>query len=291
MKKKRLVVSPAKRAYQEIVPAPASEQLSVEDLIAKAIDKGTPVGTMERLLTMRDKLKAEFAKEEFNKAMAAFQADCPTIKKTKEVKTNTGTVAYSYAPIESIVDQVKSLLQKHGFSYSSTMDLLDDKVKVTIKVTHAAGHSEHNEMTVPLGNKTQVMSATQVVAAAQTFAKRYAFCNAFGILTGDEDNDARPNPVPPAAEKPITVNVTPVLKATGQQIDRIKSLIAIGGYHTLRDFELAAGIKTPIIEMNVNEAQLLIKKLEEKTAGKQTVAAGETEIDMDKLNASLEEDN
>jgi len=44
-------------------------------------------------------------------------------------------------------------------------------------------------MEVPLGNKTSVMSQTQVVAAALTFAKRYAFCNAFGIMTGDDDNE------------------------------------------------------------------------------------------------------
>jgi ERF superfamily. len=34
------------------------------------------------------------------------------------------------------------------------------------------------------------MSDTQHVAAALTFAKRYAFTNAFGIMTGDDDNDA-----------------------------------------------------------------------------------------------------
>jgi hypothetical protein len=45
-------------------------------------------------------------------------------------------------------------------------------------------------MTVPFGNKTDIMSQSQVAAAATTFAKRYAFCNAFGILTGDEDTDA-----------------------------------------------------------------------------------------------------
>ena len=45
---------------------------------------------------------------------------------------------------------------------------------------------------LPLGNKTRIMSQTQVEAAALTFAKRYAFCNAFGILTGDEDTDASP---------------------------------------------------------------------------------------------------
>src|SRR5262249_52436437 len=39
-----------------------------------------------------------------------------------------------------------------------------------------------------------IMSQTQVVAAALTFAKRYAFCNAFGILTGNEDTDAQPEP-------------------------------------------------------------------------------------------------
>ena len=35
------------------------------------------------------------------------------------------------------------------------------------------------------------MTAQQMVGSARTFAMRYAFCNAFGILTGDEDTDAR----------------------------------------------------------------------------------------------------
>src|SRR3990167_3791525 len=35
------------------------------------------------------------------------------------------------------------------------------------------------------------MNAAQKVASALTYAKRYAFCNAFGILTGDADDDAR----------------------------------------------------------------------------------------------------
>jgi hypothetical protein len=148
---------------------------------------------MERLLAMRRELKAEWAKEEFDRAMSAFQADCPTIEKTKGVKTKSGIVAYKYAPIESIVSQVKAFLKKHGFSYLTNMELIENgtiKVRVAIKVTHSGGHSAITAMTVPLGNKTDMMSQTQVVASAQTFAKRYAFCNAFGILTGEEDNDA-----------------------------------------------------------------------------------------------------
>lgn len=171
------------------------KEFNVQSLLTQAINKGVPVETIERLLAVAKDMQGIYAKREFDRSMAAFQAECPTIQKTKEVKTDSGARAYRYAPIESIVDQVKDLLQKHGFSYSSNMELIENgsiKVKVTIRVTHEAGHSEVSEMTVPLGAKTRVMSDTQVVAAAQTFAKRYAFCNAFGILTGDEDTDARP---------------------------------------------------------------------------------------------------
>lgn len=169
---------------------------TAEVMIAQAIEKGVPVDVMERLLAMRTQIKQEQAKEAFDRAMAQFQAECPTIKKTKEVRGNNGQVAYKYAPIESIVSQVKDALRANGFSYSTSMQLMETGVKVTVKVIHAEGHSETSEMEVPFGNKTQIMSQTQVAAAATTFAKRYAFCNAFGILTGDEDTDAAPEREP-----------------------------------------------------------------------------------------------
>jgi hypothetical protein len=52
------------------------------------------------------------------------------------------------------------------------------------------GHSQESDFTVPIDEKA-FMNAPQKVASALTFAKRYAFCNAFGILTGDEDNDGQ----------------------------------------------------------------------------------------------------
>lgn len=165
-------------------------EFSIEQLINQAINKKVPVDTMERLLGMRRELKAEYAKEQFDNAMAAFQGDCPVIAKTKEVPTKSGKKAYSYAPLDVIVGQVKDLLKKHGFSYAIQTETYDGKVKVICITKHIAGHTEQSSVELPLGNKTEVMSQTQVVAAALTFAKRYAFCNAFGILTGDEDDDA-----------------------------------------------------------------------------------------------------
>lgn len=167
---------------------------NAEALISKAIENNVPVETMERLLNMRRDLKAEWAKEEFDKAMSGFQFECPIIAKTKAVKTSSGTVAYKFTPIEELDAQTKALREKYGFSYRTNQRMYVENgittVEAIVKVTHKAGHSEDTSMTVPLGNKTNVMSQSQVVAAAYTFAKRYAFKNAFGINEADEDNEA-----------------------------------------------------------------------------------------------------
>jgi len=198
-----------------------------EMLIAKAIDKNVPVETMERLLVMRRELKAEWAKAEFDKAMSAFQSDCPIIKKTKSVKTNAGDLAYKYAPLESIVEQVKDILSKHGFSYSVDQpSAKQGYIKVALTVKHSSGHSEVTCVELPLGNKTRIMSQTQVEAVALTFAKRYAFCNAFGILTGDEDTDAKRATVDQDS-KQITNQYGRVRQ---WQITAIQSLLSKKGY-------------------------------------------------------------
>jgi len=191
---------------------------AAELIIQQAVDKGLPVETIERLLAMRRELKAEFAKEAYDTALAKFQAECPVIEKKKEGgKTKAGVVAYKYAPLDSIVAQVKEILGKHDLSYAFKTEITTDRVKVTFIVRHALGHSEESPMDLPLGTRTDIMSAPQVVASTVTFAKRYSFCNTLGIMTGDEDNDAsaliepqykqKPSVAPPA--KPTTPPVAP----------------------------------------------------------------------------------
>lgn len=162
---------------------------SAENLISQAIQKGVDVGTMERLLAMRATIKAEVAREEFNKAMAAFQGAQSSIFKDKTVNDKYGKKRYSYAPLDSIVRQVKDNLYENGLSYTTDAIVEDGWVTAVCKVTHTLGHSEVSNFKVPI-DKDGYMSAPQKFAAALTFAKRYAFCNAFGILTGDEDTDA-----------------------------------------------------------------------------------------------------
>lgn len=162
---------------------------SPEAFISQALATGAPVETLERLLAMRTQLKEERAREAFYDALASFQSECPTIEKTRGVPTKSGEIAYKYAPIDTIIKGVKGLLQKHGFSYIIKTSIEGENVKSVCEVHHRDGHSENSEMEVPTGAGTQIMSKSQVVAAASTFSKRYAFLNAFGIMTGDEDNE------------------------------------------------------------------------------------------------------
>ncbi len=238
-------IVPSEKTNNQSMPvdvAPVKE-FDTQSLIAQAIQSNVPVETMERLLVMAEKMQAIKAKQEFNQAMAKFQSECPTIVKTKPVRTKSGQEAYRYAPIESIVEQVKLPLQNNGFSYSTSMELLPTGVKVEVKVTHKDGHCEITPMEVPLGEKTQIMSNSQVVAAASTFAKRYAFCNAFGILTGDEDTDATPDTV--GDNKPYLKQGTATLK----QKQFIAQLMTDKGY-TLDDL-MTDGINqnTPATEV------------------------------------------
>lgn len=165
---------------------------SVLDVIrAAAIDQRVDVDKMERLLAMQREIMKLQAEAAFRAAMAAFQNECPIIGKTKIVKNASGEVLYKYAPVENIIAQVKPLLLKHGFSYQIDTEYPPNLVRAICIVRHIAGHSERSSVDLPLITKTGIMSAPQVVSGTITFGTRRAFCNAFGIMTGDEDNDGR----------------------------------------------------------------------------------------------------
>ena len=159
----------------------------VMSLLTLAVKEKVPVEILEKVMVMQDKVDAKVAREAYYNALVAFQSECPTIEKTQPVPSKSG-IAYKFAPLDDIISQVKELLKKHGFSYSINTEVKDDMVKSICKVHHKEGHSEISEMAVPSGSGTSIMSAPQKVAAASTFSKRYAFVNAFGIMTGENDS-------------------------------------------------------------------------------------------------------
>ena len=189
-----------------------------EVLIQKAIEKGLPVETMERLLAMRKELKEEAAKEAFFNDLSRFQASIPEIPKNKKVYNKDGTLRYSYAPLDVIIKSLKKAISDHGFSYTITTQQTDSTITATCNLHHRDGHTERTSLTVPI-DKDAYMTDTQKIASALTYAKRYAFCDALGIMTSDEDDDAQATAR--TQEKPEKEKKQKPAKAEGRQLNAV----------------------------------------------------------------------
>ena len=183
-------------ALAVIKPEPPSTVM----LLQTAIQQGASVEALEKLVDLHERLKANEAKAAYFVALTDFQAECPVVPKRKTA--GQGSFTYRYAPLEDIVKAVSPLLRKHGLSYRFDTQFFADPPAqlVTCTVYHVQGHSESSEFRTPVDTGAR-MNDMQKSASAQTYAKRYAFCNALGILTGDDDDDgasgghSRPQPV------------------------------------------------------------------------------------------------
>jgi ERF superfamily len=170
---------------------PPTTDVSPEGLIALAIQRGVPVETFEKLLAMHQQLRAAAAKREFDEAFARVQSELPVICKSSDVIVD-GKKRYSYAPIDRIIAIVQPILTKHGFSYSfDSIDEADPPAKVCVMtMRHAGGHSERSSFRIEIDQNGR-QNKSQQHASAHTYAKRYAFCDGWGIMTGEEDDDSR----------------------------------------------------------------------------------------------------
>lgn len=177
-----------KKDTQEVMANPVQVSFASQ-MIDLAIKNQLSAEVINSLMAMRRELKAEQAKEDYDRAMAEFQRVCPEIPKIKEAKNN-GVVMYHYAPLEVIVKYIKEPLASNGFSYDFETEMTNEHVKVFCTVKHFGGHRETKSVDIPLANKTGIMNAPQQSAATITYAKRYALKNILGIETGDDDTDA-----------------------------------------------------------------------------------------------------
>lgn len=178
-----------KKEETTVVVAQAQQPSQVESFIEKAIAANAPVETLERLFALHQKVNEDRAKAAFVQALAEFQRECPVIEKTRIVLNKDGTVRYKFAPIDTIVTQIREYVSKNGFSYRWETSQENKDITAICILTHVLGHSENSKFAISV-ETSQFMTAPQQSASALTFAKRYTLCNVLGISTGEEDDDA-----------------------------------------------------------------------------------------------------
>lgn len=263
---KAVVTTPEPEKEVQVVEQPQSQNQSVEGLISLALKEKVPVESLERLFSLREKVKAEQAKEAFVKSMADLQSELPVIKKLKE-----GHVA-KFAPLEDVVEVTKPFIRKHGFSYRWNTSQTEKNIKVVCIATHTLGHSEETDMTSEVeetvtGNASgkATKSAPQRVASTITFLKRYTFINLFGVVIAGEDFDGRMEkqtgkaalpPTPGLNDKAKILHLLKLLKAkagTKEEIaESVKSLVQLDLIET-NFVEIVSRLEVLVSERNDNE--------------------------------------
>ena len=189
-------------AKREVVALDAvPEKISMEEVLLRAVEKDASIETIERLAALYERAQEKVARKEFFDALAAFQAECPIIKKTRTVKNEQGYRMYDYAPLDQIIKQTAGLIGKHGFAYQikprfeeATDKYPFGRIVAVCHVSHSGGHTEDSEFPIAIKEATKFTNMAQQGGTALTYAKRYAFTGAFGIVTEDSDEDGRMTP-------------------------------------------------------------------------------------------------
>jgi len=117
---------------------------------------------------------------ELAKALSAFQSE---IKQPTKDKANPFFKS-KYVPLESVVESITSISNKHGLSFIQYPINHENKVGVITIIMHSSGEYIESE---PI-YATPVKPDAQATGSVITYLKRYSLSAMFGI-TSDEDDD------------------------------------------------------------------------------------------------------
>jgi hypothetical protein len=143
------------------------------------------VDKLERLLAMQERVMARGAEAEFNASFAEMQPEIPVI-----VEKHDGDGGkWTFAPLEDIVEPLRPVLSRHGFSISHQTEWPDPKtVKVIGILTHRAGHARRSEFQATADN-TGSKNGIQALGSSVAYGKRYTTKDLLCIVTRGEDDD------------------------------------------------------------------------------------------------------
>lgn len=131
-------------------------------------------------------------------ALAAFQAELPSIEKgnTVRVPTKSGPAySYDYADLSDVSARVLPLLGRHGLAWVTRPYLQDNLLVLEYRLLHESG--EDITGLYPLG---AAATPAQQMGAAITYARRYTLCAVTGVAPGGDDHDGPPAPQPAQAQ-------------------------------------------------------------------------------------------
>lgn len=147
-----------------------------------ASDPNFDTAKLEKLIELHERTQANAARAEFYDAFAKMQGEIQAV--VKRGKSDKG----SYLKDEDIQASVRPVLQAHGFMLMFAVDFPDNKLRVTGKLAHRAGHMETSEF-ITGADTSGSKNAVQALGSAQAYGKRYTTVALLNITGTDNSDD------------------------------------------------------------------------------------------------------
>ena len=169
----------------DIIKVP--DELHPLALMRLALDKGADPDKLKALMELSNQWNRDRAAEAFAQALTAFQAECPTVFKSRKTTSTDKFEGYTFASFDDIMYEASPLLAKHKIVVTFSTEPAQNGLKIICRV-RVGTHFEDSNLTIPIPNMK--VNDTQKFGAAVSYAKRYALCAALNIIVTDEDDDA-----------------------------------------------------------------------------------------------------
>jgi hypothetical protein len=223
---------------QEMVPADSGQIAGLMEIAVRSGEDG--VKALERLMDLQVRVEERDARKAFFDALAAFQEECPEIKKSGDAEIVTkggGRYGYTYAPLEEITRTVSPILKKHGLSFNWTTEgAQNGMLDVVFILRHEGGHEERSAFPVPWGTNA-AMSEAQKMGSALTYGRRQSMISGLGLTAVDDDTDGR-EPTDCITEKQLA-DLRAKIEEVGSSEARICKTYALAELGSLPKYLLA----------------------------------------------------
>jgi len=201
---------------------------------------------MERLLALQFKIKDRLAEEAYNRAIADFQAECPSVKQDGKVDFGEGKkrTNYSYATFGEMVHTIQPIMKRHGLSYSFSVKQIQNAnaMELTTTISHVEGHKRH--YTSPHEIKGQGgTTSTQSRRGAFTSAKRTGLELALGLVSVDDAEEKRHSIETEITEAQL-VEIEGLLKDTHTEIEDFEKYMNVSTIKILSQYEAQKAINS-----------------------------------------------
>ena len=183
------------------VEPPSGGLSAVLTLIERlALDPGTNVEKLERMIGMYERLQAREAELAYNAAKGRILKKLAGIEIVKnrsalyEIdngKPQKGSYeAFKYAPLEEIDKHLRPLLAEEDMDLCYSDEPLEGgSILIRGRLKHLpGGHYEDSFMPAP-ADTTGGKSEVQAVGSTNSFLRRYVACNIFNIVVVGDDDD------------------------------------------------------------------------------------------------------